>query len=112
MGNERETCNGTWRWRQARAVATISCIKILSNWPNEAKNSCVLRRLISCRRDVGGGPEARRLQDLLRMLNAAAQAARQDGPIENGQGTDRSHAAPVRALSREQRELFVPARLQ
>ena len=28
-------------------VTTISCIKILSSWPNEAKNSCVLRLLIS-----------------------------------------------------------------
>ena len=30
-----------------RPVTTISCIKILSSWPNEAKNSCVLRLLIS-----------------------------------------------------------------
>ena len=30
-----------------RPVTTISCIKILSNWLNEAKNSCVLRLLIS-----------------------------------------------------------------
>jgi hypothetical protein len=34
-----------------RPVTTISCIKILSSWLNEAKNSCVLRLLISSRRD-------------------------------------------------------------
>ena len=50
MGNVTETCNGTWGAGVSinkRPVTTISCIKSLSNWPNEAKNSCVLRLLIS-----------------------------------------------------------------
>ena len=29
-----------------RLFTTISCMQILSSWPNEAKNSCVLRLLI------------------------------------------------------------------
>src|SRR6266511_3664087 len=40
-----------------RPVTTINCIKILSSSPNEAKNSCVLRLLIS-RRDGGAARSA------------------------------------------------------
>ena len=50
-----------------RLVTTISCIKILPSWPNEAKNSCVFRLLTppsNRRRSM------RRLKDLPHMLNA------------------------------------------
>jgi hypothetical protein len=91
MGNETETCNGAWRLASvlvSAPVTTISCTKILSNWPNEAKNSCVLRLLISSRREGGQHEAPLRLQDLPRMLNAAIQTARSftgrlaDGDVE------------------------------
>jgi hypothetical protein len=59
MGNESETCNGSGADVSIgkRPVATISCIKILSSRLNEAKNSFVLRLLIS-RQYVGQPPQA------------------------------------------------------
>ena len=104
MGNERETCNGTWRWRQASSY-NYKLYKILSNWPNEAKNSCVLRLLISCRRDVGGGTKRR--------VGCRISCACSTPPSRPRAKTVLSrmvkalidpNAAPVRALSREQRE--------
>jgi hypothetical protein len=61
MVNETETCNGTWRAAASGKcpVTTESCIKILSNWLNEAKDSFVLRQLIS-RHYVGQARSAAR----------------------------------------------------
>jgi hypothetical protein len=58
-------------------ATTISCIKILPSWPNEAKNSCVLRQLISVHYE-GGSTKRRSIYraccpDLSRMLNGAAE---------------------------------------
>jgi hypothetical protein len=80
-----------------RTVTTISCIKILSICPNEAKNSCVLPLLIS-RHYVGQHEAPLRLQDLPRMLNAAIQTARSfTGQVGRNRllslsGRDRRHA--------------------
>ena len=49
-----------WRWRQ-RPITIISCIKILPSWPNEAKNSRVLRLLISVPRTGQSAPWPRPL---------------------------------------------------
>ena len=88
---------------------TISCIKILSSWPNEAKNSCVLRLLISVsmwgstkRRSIGcrisracsTPPSRQRAKTVLsRMVKALVDP----------------NVAPVRALPRDERELFISA---
>ena len=65
-------------------VTTISCIKILSNWLNEAKNSCVLRLLIS--RWQYEAPLDYRAG--CRMLNAAAERG------SGGTASDLLRAAP------------------
>ena len=91
-------------------VTTISCMKILRSWPNEAKNSCVLWLLISCRRDVGGGTKRR--------VGCRISCACSTPPSRPRAKTVLSrmvkalidpNAAPVRALSREQRELMIAA---
>jgi hypothetical protein len=56
-GKYLERFGKTWGTKAKHATAhgggvrclatTISCTKILPSWPNEAKNSCVLRQLIS-----------------------------------------------------------------
>jgi hypothetical protein len=52
--------NRNMQWHAlASVVTTKSCIKILSSWLNEAKNSCVLPLLISSRRDWAGSTKRR-----------------------------------------------------
>ena len=72
-----------------RPATTISCMKILPSWPNEAKNSCVFRQL-NC--VIYLGQHKRRsdapLQDLPRMRNAARLRAK---PAPSLSGRHRRH---------------------
>ena len=60
-----------WRWHQVSSYNYKLYIRFLSTWPNEAKNSCVFRLLISVIIWGSTAPLDAPAAGLPRMLNAA-----------------------------------------